>query len=43
MAYQIQKFIGSYTAAMNGLDAVVFTAGMGEQQPRVARARMHKH
>ena len=30
LAYQIQKFIGSYTAAMNGLDAIVFTAGMGE-------------
>lgn len=30
LAYQIQKYIGSYTAAMNGLDAVVFTAGMGE-------------
>ena len=30
LAYQIKKFIGSYAAAMNGLDAVVFTAGMGE-------------
>jgi len=30
LAYQIKKFIGSYSAAMNGLDAVVFTAGMGE-------------
>ncbi len=30
LAYQIQKYIGSYTAAMNGLDAIVFTAGMGE-------------
>ncbi len=28
--YQIKKFIGSYTAAMNGLDAVVFTGGIGE-------------
>lgn len=35
MAYQIQKFIGSYTAAMNGLDAVVFTAGMGENNPEL--------
>ncbi|MBQ4346321.1 MAG: acetate kinase [Oscillospiraceae bacterium] len=30
LAYQIQKYIGSYTAAMNGLDAVLFTGGIGE-------------
>lgn len=35
MAYEVQKFIGSYTAAMNGLDAVVFTAGMGENNPEL--------
>ena len=35
LAYQIQKYIGSYTAAMNGLDAVVFTAGMGENNPEL--------
>ena len=29
-AYKIKKYIGSYTAAMNGLDAIVFTAGIGE-------------
>ncbi|WP_299189832.1 acetate/propionate family kinase [uncultured Aquimarina sp.] len=29
-AYRIKKFIGSYVAAMNGLDAIVFTAGIGE-------------
>jgi len=29
-SYQIKKYIGSYTAAMNGLDAVVFTGGIGE-------------
>lgn len=28
--YQIQKYIGSYAAAMNGLDAVIFTGGIGE-------------
>ena len=28
--YGIKKYIGAYTAAMNGLDAVVFTAGIGE-------------
>lgn len=30
LCYQIKKFIGSYTAAMGGLDAIVFTAGIGE-------------
>ena len=35
LAYQIKKYIGSYTAAMNGLDAVVFTAGMGENNPEL--------
>lgn len=29
-AYQAKKYIGSYAAAMNGLDAVVFTGGIGE-------------
>lgn len=29
-AYRIKKFIGAYAAAMNGLDAIVFTAGIGE-------------
>lgn len=29
-AYRIKKFIGSYVAAMNGADAIVFTAGIGE-------------
>ncbi len=33
--YQIKKYIGSYTAAMNGLDAIVFTAGLGENNPRL--------
>lgn len=28
--YRIKQFIGNYTAAMNGLDAIVFTAGVGE-------------
>ncbi len=30
LAYGIKKYIGSYSAAMNGLDAIVFTAGVGE-------------
>lgn len=29
-AYRIKKYIGGYATAMNGLDAVVFTAGIGE-------------
>ena len=28
--YRIRKFIGAYTAALNGLDAIIFTAGIGE-------------
>ena len=28
--YQIKKYIGSYAAAMGGLDAVIFTGGIGE-------------
>ena len=30
LAYEIQKYIGAYTAAMNGIDAVLFTGGIGE-------------
>lgn len=29
-AYRIQKYIGAYAAVLNGLDAIVFTAGVGE-------------
>ena len=29
-AYRIRKYIGAYAAAMNGVDAIVFTAGVGE-------------
>ncbi len=29
-AYRIKKFIGSFAAVLNGLDAIVFTAGVGE-------------
>ena len=29
-AYEIAKFVGSYVAAMNGVDAIVFTGGIGE-------------
>ncbi|GAB1451815.1 acetate kinase [Draconibacterium sp.] len=29
-AYRIKQYVGNYAAAMNGLDAIVFTAGIGE-------------
>jgi len=32
-AYRIQKYIGSYCAAIGGADAVIFTAGVGEMGP----------
>jgi len=31
--YRIAKYIGAYVAAMNGVDAIVFTAGVGENSP----------
>ncbi len=30
LCYSIAKFVGGYVAAMNGVDAIVFTAGIGE-------------
>ena len=33
--YQIHNYIGGYAAAMNGLDCVVFTGGIGENSPLV--------
>lgn len=34
-AYRIKKYIGSYAAVLNGLDAIVFTAGVGENSSLV--------
>lgn len=34
-AYRVKKYIGAYVAAMNGVDAVVFTAGIGEYTPEL--------
>jgi acetate kinase len=34
-AYRIKKYIGAYAAAMGGLDAIVFTAGIGENAPEI--------
>ncbi len=36
-AYRIKKFIGSYTAALNGLDAIIFTAGIGENSSYIRK------
>ena len=33
LGYQTKKYIGAYAAAMDGVDAIVFTAGMGENNP----------
>ncbi|HPY84509.1 MAG TPA: acetate kinase [Ruminococcus flavefaciens] len=30
LTYEIQKYIGAYAAAMNGIDAILFTGGIGE-------------
>ena len=35
--YTIQKYIGSYIAAMNGCDAIIFTAGIGENHVRARK------
>jgi acetate kinase len=33
LSYGVLKYIGSYAAAMNGVDAITFTAGIGENSP----------
>ena len=35
LKFQLKKYIGAYSAIMNGLDAVVFTAGIGENNPHL--------
>ena len=37
LTYDITKLIGAYTAAMNGVDRIVFTGGIGENNPRLRR------
>ena len=37
LKHQLKKYIGSYAAIMNGLDAVVFTAGIGENSPMLRK------
>lgn len=34
-AYRVAKYIGAYTAAMNGVDVICFTAGIGENNPLI--------
>ncbi|MBQ0735462.1 acetate/propionate family kinase [Aquimarina celericrescens] len=34
-AYRIKKFVGAYAAILNGLDAIVFTAGIGENSDTI--------
>lgn len=36
-AYKVAKRIGAYAAAMNGVDAIVFTAGLGENSASTRR------
>ncbi len=33
--YRVLKYIGAYTAAMNGVDLIVFTGGIGENDPHI--------
>jgi len=41
-SYRVKKYIGSYTAAMGGLDALIFTAAIGEGSP-IMRERICKN
>ena len=36
-AYRIKKYIGSYAAALGGLDAIIFTAGIGENSSYIRK------
>lgn len=36
--YRVAKYIGAYTAAMNGVDAIAFTAGVGENDAKTRKA-----
>ena len=35
--YRVRKYIGAYIAVMGGVDVIIFTAGIGENSPRVRR------
>jgi len=36
-SYSIKKYIGAYSAAMGGLDCLIFTAGVGENNPEIRK------
>lgn len=40
--YRVRKYIGAYAAALNGVDAIAFTAGIGERSPML-RAQLVRH
>lgn len=35
LIYDVQKYVGSYAAAMNGVDLIIFTGGIGENNARI--------
>ena len=37
-AYEVAKYVGAYAAALNGLDVLTFTAGVGENGPETRQA-----
>ena len=37
-AYRVKKYIGAYAAAMNGVDIILFTGGVGENQADMREA-----
>ena len=37
-AYEVAKYVGSYAAALNGVDVITFTAGVGENDPETRAA-----
>ena len=41
-AYRIKKFIGAYAAILNGMDAIIFTAGVGENDRDMREAVCHE-
>ncbi len=40
VAYRVKKYVGSYIAALGGVDAIVFTGGIGEHSPLVRKLVM---
>ena len=36
-SYRVKKYIGAYAVAMGGVDAVIFTAGLGENSPVIRK------